>query len=107
MKSLQERTNDALNSVEAEIERAKIEFTEELLAQMDAKGLSRTALAKSLGVKPARITALLRGSNNFTIETMVRICRAIGAKYTHFIQPRVTVTYSYVLDRQSTRRTRG
>jgi plasmid maintenance system antidote protein VapI len=92
MKSLRERINDTLNSVEAEIERAKIEFTEELLAQMEAQGISRTALAKSLGVKPARITALLRGSNNFTLETMVRICRAVGAKYTHYIQPRRSVS---------------
>ncbi len=87
MKSLQDRISEALNSVDAEIERAKIDFTEELLAQMEAKGISRTALAESLGVKPARITALLRGTNNFTLETMVRICRAIGTKYTHCIEP--------------------
>jgi hypothetical protein len=48
-----------------------------------------------LGVKPARVTALLRGSNNFTLETMVRICRAIGAKYKHYIQAPGIVTYSY------------
>jgi transcriptional regulator with XRE-family HTH domain len=89
MKSLEERINDTLDSVEAEIERAKIGFTEELLAQMETQGISRTALAQSLGVKPARITALLRGSNNFTLETMVRLCRALGAKYTHYICPRV------------------
>jgi plasmid maintenance system antidote protein VapI len=95
MKSLEERVNDALKSTEAEIERAKIDFTEELLEQMEVKGISRSELAESLGVKPSRVTALLRGSNNFTLETMVRICRAIGAKYTHYIQPRGAVTVSY------------
>jgi len=95
MKSLQERVNDALNSTEAEIERAKIEFTEELLEQMEVQGISRTELAKSLGVKPARVTTLLRGTNNFTLETMVRICRAIGAKYKHYIQSPGLVTVSY------------
>jgi transcriptional regulator with XRE-family HTH domain len=95
MKSLQERVNEALNSTDAEIERAKIEFTEELLAQMEAQGISRSELARCLGVKPARVTALLRGSNNFTLETMVRICRAIGAKYKHYIQAPSLVTISY------------
>ncbi len=94
MKSLQERVKDALNSTEAEIERAKIEFTEELLGQMEAQGISRSELARSLGVKPARVTALLRGSNNFTLETMVRICRAIGAKYKHCIQAPGLITIS-------------
>jgi plasmid maintenance system antidote protein VapI len=73
--------------VEAEVETAKIGFTEELLALMEQKNVSRVQLASLLGVKPSRITALLRGSNNFTLETMVRICRALGAKYEHRIQP--------------------
>jgi predicted XRE-type DNA-binding protein len=95
MKSLQERVNDALNSTEAEIERAKIEFTEELLAQMEAQRISRSELAKSLGVKPSRVTTLLRGANNFTLETMVRICRAIGGRYKHYIQAPSLLTVSY------------
>jgi len=97
MKSLQEQINDALKTTEAEVERAKIEFTEQLLATMEARGISRSELARLLGVKPARITALLRGSNNFTLETLVRTCRAIGATYRHYIQAPGVVSVSFLM----------
>ena len=91
-RSLEERVSQALRSEEAEIEKAKLEFTEELLAIMERHKISRTDLAKSLSVKPSRITSLLRGLNNFTLETMVRLCRALGAQYRHHIQPEGFVT---------------
>jgi hypothetical protein len=36
---------------------------------------------------PSRITSLLSGTNNFTIETMVRAARAVGAKYHQGLTP--------------------
>lgn len=91
-RSLEERVTEALKSEEAEIEKAKLEFTEELLAIMEQANISRTDLARSLNVKPSRITSLLRGLNNFTLETMVRLCRAVKARYRHHIQPEGFVT---------------
>jgi len=91
-KSLKERVLDALKSEAAEVEKAKLDFTEELLAIMERQEISRTDLAKLLNVKPSRITSLLRGLNNFTLETLVRLCRAVGGHYRHHIQPEGVVT---------------
>lgn len=66
-------------SAETEIEKAKLRFTEELLELMEKNGVSRSELARRLGVAPARVTSLLTGANNFTIETMVRVARALNA----------------------------
>lgn len=84
-KSLAELLRDAASSLEFEVESAKLHFTGEMLAIMEERGISRSELAARLGVKPARITALLRGDNNFTLETMIRICRALGVKYSHHL----------------------
>jgi transcriptional regulator with XRE-family HTH domain len=91
-RSLEERVSQALRSEEAEIEKAKLEFTEELLAIMEQKSISRSDLAASLNVKPSRVTSLLRGLNNFTLATIIRLCRAVGAQYRHHIQPEGFVT---------------
>jgi transcriptional regulator with XRE-family HTH domain len=84
--SLKQIFQESAKSLDFEVETAKLLFTEEMLTLMASKGFSRTKLADSLGVRPARITALLQGNNNFTLETMIRICRALGVKYTHHIQ---------------------
>jgi transcriptional regulator with XRE-family HTH domain len=55
-------------------------FTEELHNLAEAKGLSRADLARRLEVSPAYITKVFRGDVNFTIETMVRLVRALGGK---------------------------
>jgi transcriptional regulator with XRE-family HTH domain len=56
---------------------AKIRFTEDMLQAMRLAGVNKTQLAERLGVKPAQITRLCSGANNFTVETMVRIARAL------------------------------
>ncbi|HQC52607.1 MAG TPA: helix-turn-helix transcriptional regulator [Lentisphaeria bacterium] len=60
------------------LEGVKIEFTEQMLAQMDALSISRKDLAQRLGVSPAYITKILRGSTNFTLKSMVGIARALN-----------------------------
>lgn len=84
-KSLAELFREAAASLAFEVDSAKLDFTDEMLALMEAQKVSRSELAARLGVKPARITALLRGDNNFTLETMIRICRALGVKYSHHV----------------------
>jgi transcriptional regulator with XRE-family HTH domain len=84
-KSLSDIFREAASSLEFEVDSAKLDFTDEMLALMKAQHVSRSELAHRLGVKPARITALLRGDNNFTLEMMIRICRALGVKYSHHL----------------------
>lgn len=92
-KSLNRIFREASESLEFEVETAKLLFTEELLGIMEQKGINRTQLAEELGVKPPRVTALLRGDNNFTLETMIHICRSLGVKYRHHIQAPGCTTY--------------
>lgn len=69
------------------VERAKIEFTEEILAQMKVLGFNRTQLAASLDAQPALVTRLLNGRNNFELATMVRIARALNCEFRCHLQP--------------------
>jgi plasmid maintenance system antidote protein VapI len=55
-------------------------FTEELHNLAEHGNINRTELARRLGVSPAYITKLFRGNANFTIESMVRLARAVGAR---------------------------
>lgn len=73
-------------SIESEAEYRKLMIVEELLTLMAEKGISRGELAKRMEVQPSRITAMMTGANNFTIETLVRAGRAVGAELSiHFV----------------------
>ncbi len=66
-------------TIESEIEFRKLMVVEGLLQHMKHSGITRSELAKRMGVGPSRITAMLDGSSNLTIETLVRAGRAVGA----------------------------
>src|SRR5436305_6534045 len=57
-----------------------LEFTEGVVREMKRQGVTRTELAKRLGATPAYVTKILRGKANFTLETMVRLARALDAE---------------------------
>jgi Helix-turn-helix len=69
------------------VELAKLEFTEEMLARMKAAGVKKGQLAASLGAKPAFVTRLVSGHNNFTLETMVRVARALNCGFRSHLEP--------------------
>jgi len=52
-------------------------FTEQVVASMEAQGISRAELAKRLGVSKAFITKLLNGNPNLTIKTMVSLAKTL------------------------------
>jgi len=74
------------------VESAILEFTEEMAARMDQLGVSKSQLAERLKVNPAFVTKLLKGNNNFTIQTMVKVSRALDADLRLHIQPSGTVS---------------
>jgi plasmid maintenance system antidote protein VapI len=74
-------------SVEGEAEFQKLMFVEDLLTLMKEQGISRTDLARRMQIQPSRVTSMLTGTNNFTIETMVRAARAVGAKWHQKLVP--------------------
>jgi transcriptional regulator with XRE-family HTH domain len=68
-------------------EGASIRFTEDLVALMNSRGLTRTALAEKIGTSPAYVTKILRGETNFTLDSMVRIAQALDCKVTVGLSP--------------------
>ena len=62
------------------IAHAKLEFTENLRRLMEQKKETKAGLAKKLGKSPAYITKICRGNVNFTLESMVRLARAMGGR---------------------------
>ncbi len=68
-------------------ELAILEFTEQILGRLEALGLTKTQLAEKLQANPAFISKLIRGTNNFTLRTMVRIARALESELRFHLQP--------------------
>ncbi|MCB1123362.1 MAG: helix-turn-helix domain-containing protein [Verrucomicrobiae bacterium] len=66
-------------SPEAEVEYRKLTVVEELLQFMKRQGINRADLAELMGVNKSRITKMLNGSENLTINTLVRAGLAVGA----------------------------
>lgn len=66
--------------IESEAECYKLLIMEDLLEIMAKKDISQKELARRMGVSPSRITSMLNGTDNFTIETLVRAARAVGAE---------------------------
>ncbi|MGH9438172.1 MAG: helix-turn-helix domain-containing protein [Terriglobia bacterium] len=69
------------------------DFTEDLLARMSAKKMNQAALAEAANVSPAYITKVLRGSENFTLETMAKLAMAVGGKVRIHIADQSACTY--------------
>jgi len=70
---------ESIASVEAQVELRKLEIVEELLQFMKRESINRSELAQRMGVGPSRVTKLLSGDENLTIDTLVRAGRAVGA----------------------------
>jgi predicted transcriptional regulator len=79
-RSFQELFDEAKERDAYWIESAILDFTEGLHKTMEASGVSKSDLARRLGVSPAYITKVLRGNVNFTIDSMVRLIRAAGGE---------------------------
>lgn len=62
------------------VERVKIDFAEELGRLMERRGINRAELAQRIGTSAAYISKALRGDTNFTIESMVKLVRALDGR---------------------------
>jgi len=80
-----------------------LEFTEKIVAKMEEKNISRSALAKKLGVSKAFISKLLNGNPNLTIKSMMSIADALGCDLNLDIYPRgFEVRNFYIHDNKQT-----
>lgn len=69
-------------------EKAKLDFTIELQAVIEKKGVTRSDLARRLGKSNAYITQMLRGERNFTIDTMVELADALDSNLANHFSPK-------------------
>ena len=87
-KSFEELSKQAKNRIEYWVEGAILDFTEDVCRQMESLGLTRADFARKLNKTPAYVTKLLRGNNNFTLQKMVEVARALDAEVRIHLQPR-------------------
>jgi transcriptional regulator with XRE-family HTH domain len=87
-KSFAELFEEAERHEDYEVGGAILEITESVVREMERQGISRTELARRLGASPAYVTKILRGTANFTLATMVRLARALGAELHVQFSPR-------------------
>ncbi len=59
-------------------EKTILKFTDQLYRLLKKNKLSKKEFAEKIGTSQAYITKVLRGDANFTIETMVKLTRALG-----------------------------
>jgi len=76
-KALKSKSKDRLSYW---LESAKQDFMISIHTAMTKEKISKSALAANIGCSPAYITKILKGDANFTIETMVKISRALNTK---------------------------
>lgn len=57
------------------------EVAREIDQAREAAGVSRVELARRLGASPSRVTLILSGRANLTLETLVQIATALGFRW--------------------------
>jgi transcriptional regulator with XRE-family HTH domain len=70
------------------LDAAKVEISEQIYLAMEQQGVSKAELARRLGKSRAYVTKILQGSTNFTLESLVRIARALDCQLDLQFSPR-------------------
>lgn len=69
-------------------ETAKLDFSIELNRMFKRSGMTQAELANKIDSSPAYITKVFRGDTNFTLETMVKLSRAVDGELHIQITPK-------------------
>jgi|LGVF01.1.fsa_nt_gb transcriptional regulator with XRE-family HTH domain len=69
-------------------QKAIVEFSVELTRLMDKRGITKKEFAKKINSSQAYVTKVFRGNANFTIETMVKLARALDGNISLHITPK-------------------
>lgn len=80
MKKYKDIKKGLKDSIEYQVEIAKIRVVASLNELMSRNGFSQAFLARSLGVSEAQISKIMRADQNLTISTMVRLASATGTR---------------------------
>ena len=71
------------------IDHLKVQISERIYEAMKQQAVSNAELARRLGKSRAYVTKLLRGTTNFTLESLVRIGRALSCEVEFELLPKV------------------
>lgn len=63
------------------VEMKKLQIAGMISKAMKLIGMKRKNLAEKMGVKPSRVTAMLDGSQNLTLETIMRASEAVDLQF--------------------------
>jgi transcriptional regulator with XRE-family HTH domain len=81
VKTSSERLHEFANRIERsevfDMEGAKFDISEHIYSMMERQGVSKAKLARRLGKSRAYVTKMLQGNANFTLDSLVRIARAL------------------------------
>lgn len=80
MKSIIELQRERKSGLGYWVESAKQDFMIEINEKMKSQGISKAQLAESISCSQAYISKVMKGDANFTIETMVKIAKALNSK---------------------------
>lgn len=86
-KSFKELAETARRTTAYLVQNAILDFTEDVVGRMESLNITKSELASKLHTSPAYVTKLLRGDNNFTLETMVKITSVVNAELRIHLQP--------------------
>lgn len=77
------------NNIEvSELDNVKLDLAVAVERALNAAGKKRVDLAKSIGVSPSRITKILRGDANLTLDLMQKIAEALNHKIHVHLAPK-------------------
>jgi transcriptional regulator with XRE-family HTH domain len=86
--TFEEMLEEARASFEYHVEGFRHDLTEQIYDAMVRAGLNQTQFAEKLGKTKGRITQVLDGSNNFTLETLAKISEALQTELHLTLRPR-------------------
>jgi transcriptional regulator with XRE-family HTH domain len=72
-------------------ELVKLQFADDLVRLLEARGLKRTELAEKLGTNRGYVTRVLNTEYNLSVETMAKIALALDARISLRMLPREEV----------------
>ena len=57
-----------------------IDVGEQIVARMEERGMTHEDVAREMGVQPARVRQILRGNDNLTLKSIVRVAIALDSR---------------------------
>lgn len=89
-KTFRQMFEEARSRLDWWVEHSKLDYTVGIVALMRKHDVSRAELARRLEVSPAYVTKVLKADANLTIESMVKMARALDGTVRIRVEPQFT-----------------